>query len=89
MIPIVNRKDGYAKEKDQNNKKAAGTLMVMMSGKKGETSNDGDELVCNKLDDDNNCEAATKETNNIIEYDRKCVVDTNKGEKEGVDIKQI
>ena len=42
--------------------------------------------MCNKLDDDKNCEAATKQTNNIIEHDISCVVDTNKGQKEGVDI---
>ena len=57
-----------------------------MSGKRGETSNDQEELVCNKIDYDNNCEAATKQTNNIIEHDINCVVDTNKGEKEVVDI---
>jgi len=28
----------------------------------------------------------TKQTNNIIEHDISCVVDTNKGQKEGVDI---
>ena len=67
-------------------KKTASTLMVMMSGKKGETINDMEELVCNKLDDDKNCEAATKQTNNIIEHDINCVVDTNKREKRGVDI---
>ena len=58
----------------------------MTSKNRGETSNDEEELVCNKLDDDNNCEAATKQTNNIIELDINCLVDTNKGEKEGVDI---
>ena len=42
--------------------------------------------MCNKLDDDNKCEAATKQTNNSIEHDINCVVDTNKGEKERVDI---
>ena len=68
MTHIINRKDGYEKEKkDQNNmKKTVSTLMDMMSGKMGETSNDKEELVCNKLDDDNNCELATKQTNNII-----------------------
>ena len=37
MTRIINRKDGYDKQKDRNNsKKAAGALMVMISGKKGE-----------------------------------------------------
>jgi len=65
MTRIINRKDGYEKEKkDQNNmKKTVSTLMDVMSGKMGETSNDKEELVCNKLDDDNNCEAATNQTN--------------------------
>ena len=36
MTRIINRMNGYEKEKDKkNNKNAAGTLMVMMSGKKG------------------------------------------------------
>ena len=36
MTRIINSKNGYEKEKDQNNKKkAAGALMVMMSGKTG------------------------------------------------------
>jgi hypothetical protein len=79
--------NGYEKEKEQNYKKnAAGTLVVMMNGKRGEASNDEEELAWNKLDDDNNYEAATKQRNNIIEHDINCVVDTNKGEKEGVDI---
>ena len=54
--------------------------------KRGKTSTDKEELAWNKLDDDNNYEAATKQTNNIIEHDINCVVDTNKGDKEGVDI---
>ncbi len=84
---IINRMNGYDKEKDQNNnKKAAGTLMVMMIGKRGETSNAKDELVCNKINDAKNCKAVAKQTNNNIEHDRNCVVDTNKGEKEWVDI---
>jgi len=52
MTRIVNRMNGYDKEKDQkNDKKAAGTLMVMMSGKRGETNNAEEELVCNEIDD--------------------------------------
>jgi hypothetical protein len=79
--------NGYDKEKDQNNnKKAAGTLMFMMSGKRGETSNAKEKLVCNKIDDDNNCEAVAKQTNNNIEHDKNCVVEANTGEKEGVHI---
>jgi len=67
MTRIINRMIGYDKEKDQNNnKKAAGTLMDMMSGKRGETSNDEEELVCNKIDDANNCEAVAKQINNNI-----------------------
>ncbi len=60
--------------------------MVMMSGKSEETSNADEELVCNKIDDANNCKAVAKQTNNNIEHDRNCIVDTNKGEKEEVDI---
>ncbi len=87
MTRIINRMNGYDKEMDQNNnKKAVGTLMVMIGGKRGETSNAKEELVCNKIDDANNCKAVAKQTNNNIEHDRNCVVDTNKGEKEGVDI---
>ena len=64
MTRIINRMNGYDKEKDtNNNKKAAGTLMVMMSGKRGETSNVEEELVCNQIDDVNNCEAVAKQTN--------------------------
>ena len=84
MMRIINRMNGYdnEKKKDRNNKKnAASAFMDMMSGKRGKTSNDKEELVCNKLDDDNNCEAAIKQTNNIIEHDISCVADTNKGEK--------
>ena len=66
--------------KNLNN--AASTLMNILSKKRGEQSNNKE--AWNNLDDDNNCEAATNKTNNIIEYDRNCVVDTNKGEKEGV-----
>jgi len=43
-------------------------------------------LVCNEIDYANNCKAVAKQTNNNIEHDRNCVVVTNKGEKEGVDI---
>ncbi len=53
--------------------------MVMMSGKRGETSNDKEELVYNKIDDDKNCEAVAKQTNNKIEHDRNCVVEANTG----------
>ena len=53
--------------------------MVRMSGKRGETSNAEEELVCNKIDDANNCEAVAKQTNNNIKHDRNCAVDTNKG----------
>ena len=42
--------------------------------------------MCNKIDDANNCKAVAKQTNNNIEHDRNCVVDTNKGEKEELDI---
>ena len=42
--------------------------------------------MCNEIDDSNNCKAVAKQTNNNIEHDRNCVVDTNKGEKEEVDI---
>ena len=87
MTHIINRMNGYDKEKDQNNnKKAASTLMVMMSGKRGETSNAKEELVCNKIDDANNCKAVAKQTNNNIEHDRNCVVEVNTGEMKGVDI---
>ena len=80
MTRIINRMNDYDKVKGQNNnKKAAGTLMVMMSGKRGETSNAKEELVCNQIDDDNNCEAVTKQTNNNIEHDRNCVVEANTG----------
>ena len=78
---IINRRNGYDKEKDQNNdKKAAGTLVVMMSGKMGETNNAEEEFVCNKIDDANNCEAVAKQTNNNIEHDQNCVVEANTGE---------
>jgi hypothetical protein len=77
--------NGHDKEKDQkNNKKAANALMVMMSGKKGEQSNNKE--AWNQIDDDNNCEAVAKQTNNNNEHDRNCVVEANTGEKEGVDI---
>ena len=86
MTSIIIRMNSYENEKkDQNNKKdAAGTLMDMMIGKTGETSNGEEELAWNKLDDDNNCKAAAKPTNNIIEHDN-CVVDANMGEKEELD----
>ena len=52
------------KKKDlKNHKDAASILMNMMSEKRGETSNDEEELAWNKLDDDNNCEPVTKQTN--------------------------
>ena len=60
--------------------------MVMMSGKRVETSNDKEELVCNKIDDAKNCEAVAKQTKNNIEHDRNCLVEANTGEKEGVHI---
>ena len=61
MTRVINRMNDYDKEKDQNNnKKSAGTLMVMMSGKRGEKSNVKEELVCNKIDDANNCKAVAK-----------------------------
>ncbi len=70
MTHIINRMNGNDKEKDQNNnKKAAGTLMIMMSGERGQTSIAEDELVCNKIDDANNCKAVAKQTNNNIEHD--------------------
>ena len=78
MKRIINRMNGYDKEKDQNNnKKAAGTLMVMMSGKSEETSKAEEELVCNKIDDANNCKAVAKKTNNNVEHDRICLVEAN------------
>ena len=88
MTCIINRMNGYEKEKMEQNitKKAASTLMYMMSGKRGETSNDK-EMGCNQIDDDNNCEAAAKQSNNSIEHDINCVVDANKGKKDGVEIK--
>jgi len=58
----------------------------MMSGKRGETNNDKEELVYNKIDDANNCKAIAKQTNNNNEHERNCVVEANTGEKEGVDI---
>jgi hypothetical protein len=58
--------------------------MVMMSGKKGEQSDNKE--ARKQIDDDNNCEAVAKQTNNNNEHDRKCVVEANTGEKEGVDI---
>ncbi len=42
--------------------------------------------MCNEIDDANNCEAVAKQTNNNIEHDRNCVVEANRGEREGVDI---
>ena len=79
MTRIINSKNGYAKKKDQTNeKKAANTLVVM--------SNDKEELVYNKIDDDNNCEAVAKQTNNTIEHDINCIVEYNTGDKKGVDI---
>ena len=77
---VMKKRKRIKKKKD-----AAGTLMDMMTGKRGETSDDKEELAWNRLDDDNNCKAAAKPTNNIIEHDKNCVVDANKGEKEGVD----
>ena len=38
----------------------------------------------NQIDDDNNCEAVAKQTNNDNERDRNCVVEANTGEKEKV-----
>ncbi len=32
-----------------------------------------------KIDDDNNCEAVAKQTNNNIEHDINCVVEANTG----------
>ena len=58
----------------------------MMSGKRGETSNDKEELVYNKIDDAKNCKAMAKQTHNNNEHERNCVVEANTGEKEGVDI---
>ncbi len=88
MTLIVTRKDGYDKEKEKkdlnNEKYAAITLMNILSKKRGEQSNN--EEVWNQIDDDKNCEAVTKQTNNSINYDRICVVEANTGEKEGVDI---
>ena len=61
MTRIINSMDSYNKEKDINNfKKAAIELMVMMSGKREETSNAQEELVCNEIDDANNCKAVAK-----------------------------
>ena len=60
-------------------KKATSTLMNMMSQKRGETTDNKKELAWNKLDDDINCEAVAKKTNNNIEHDINCVVDANKG----------
>ena len=60
--------------------------MDMMNEKRRETTDNKKKQAWNKLDDDNNCEAAAKPTNNNIEHDINCVVDANKGEKEGVDI---
>ena len=58
--------------------------MIMMSGKKGEQSDNKE--ARKQIDDDNNCEAVAKQTNNNNEHDRNCVVEANTGEKEGVDI---
>ena len=53
MTRIINSMNSYAKKKDQTNeKKAADTLVVMMSGKRGKTSNDKEELVYDEIDDD-------------------------------------
>jgi len=60
--------------------------MVMMSGKRGETSNAKEELVCNQIYDDNNCETLAKQTKNNIEHDRICLVEANIEEKKGVHI---
>jgi hypothetical protein len=38
----------------------------MMSGKRGETNNSKEELVCNNIDDAKNCKAVAKQTNNNI-----------------------
>ncbi len=85
MARIVNRMNGYDKEKNQNNnKKAAGALMVMMSGKKGEQSDN--EEAWNQIDDDNNCEAVAKQTKNYIEHDRICLFEANIDKKKGVHI---
>ena len=56
----------------------------MMSEKKGEQSNN--EEAWNQTDDDTNCEAVAKQTNNNNENDRNCVVEVNTGEKEGLHI---
>jgi hypothetical protein len=55
-----------------------------MSGKKGEQSDNKE--ARKQIDDDNNCEAVAKQTNNNNEHDRNCVVEANTGEKDGVDI---
>ena len=87
MTRIINRMNSYDKERDHNSdKKAADTLVVMMSGKRGETNNDKEELVYNEIDDANNCKAIAKQTNKNNENERNCVVEANTGEKEGVDI---
>ncbi len=78
MTRIINSMDSYNKEKDTNNvKKAASELMVMMSEKRGEASNAEEELVCNQIYNDNNCETLAKQTKNNIEHDRICLVETN------------
>ena len=88
MTRINNRKDGYDKEntkKDLNDQKnSTSTLMNIMSKKRGEQSDDKE--AWNQLDDDNNCEAFAKQTNNNIQHDRNCGVEANTGDKEGVHI---
>ncbi len=42
--------------------------MIIRSGKKGEQSDNKE--AWNQIDDDNNCEAVAKQTNNNIEQDR-------------------
>ena len=39
--------------------------------------------MCNKIDDDNNCKAVAKQTNNNIEHEKNCVVEANTGERKG------
>ena len=68
MTRIINRKDGYDKEKEKKDlndeKNAASTLMNILSKKRGEQRNN--EEAWNQIDDDNNCEAVAKQTNNNI-----------------------
>ena len=85
MTRIVNRKEGYDKEKEKKDihdeKNAASTLMNILSKKRWEQSNN--EEAWNQIDDDNNCEAVAKTANNNNEHDRNCVVEAYTGEKKG------